>query len=229
VQHGRAEQGHAQRSNRLLEQGLLALALGGLLLLVPVLFGPGGPIAPAASMLRLPGLLLAAVGGLLLVSHVIVRRRAIRAWAHTHFSNHMALMEWTPELLQALAPAQFETMCAALFQQGGKRLRSRIRADNGALDLRFKAREPRGPVSLVRCMYLPVGEVSVPQLLHFYAVLTAHTLKRGTFATNASFSAEALRFARENGIQTLDGADLLAMIGQHSPAEQQALMQQVLR
>lgn len=218
----------AHRSNRLLEQGLLALALGGLFLLAAALLGGSERLAAAVAVLRLPGLLLLAVGALLLLAHAVVRRRAIRAWAHTHLAAGTA-MEWTPELLQALAPAQFERLCSELFQQGGWRLRARQRADNGALDLRLRAREMRGAASIVRCAYLPAGEVDTAQLLHYYGVLAAHTLKRGTFATNASFSADALRFARAHGIDTLDGGDLLALIGRCTTLEQQQLMQRVLR
>lgn len=215
------------RSNRLLEQGLLAAALGGLFLLVAALLAGSDKLAAAVAVLRVPGLLLLAIGALLLLSHAVVRRRAIRAWAHTHLAPHVG-MEWTPELLAALAPAQFERLCAELFQQGGWRLRARQRADNGALDLRLRAREMRGAVSLVRCMYLPAGEVGTAHLLHYYGVLAAHTLKRGTFATNASFSPGALRFAREHGIDTLDGGDLLAWVARQPPRDRQALLEQVL-
>jgi len=221
------ESAGARRSNRLLEQGLLALALGGLFLLLAAVLGEGERLATAAGVLRVPGLLLVGVGALLLLSHAVVRRRSIRAWAHTHLAAHTA-MDWSPELLQALAPAQFERLCAQLLQQGGWRLRSRQRADDGALDLRLRARDLRGAVSVVRCLHLPAGEVDTAHLLRYYGVLAAHTLKRGTFATNASFSAEALRFAREHRIDTLDGGDLLAMVSRQPQRERQALLEQVL-
>ncbi len=216
--------GKGRGTRHLLHQGALALALGALFLALPGL----GLLPSAASWLRGAGLLLAGVGALLLLSHAIVRRRAIRAWAHTHLSARHVIGDWSPLLLQALAPVQFEALCAALFQQNGFEVRSRVRSDDGALDLRLHTRGERRAISIVRCKHMAHGPVGIDHMLHYYGVLAAHTLKHGTYATNGGFTAEALRFASENGIRALDGEDLLAMITRRKREQQQELLEKVL-
>lgn len=216
--------GRRRGTRHLLHQGALALALGALFLGVPGL----GLLPSAAGWLRGAGALLVAVGGLLLLSHAVVRRRAIRAWAHTHLSARHVIGDWSPLLLQALAPVQFEALCAALFQQNGFEVRARVRSDDAALDLRLHTRGERRAISIVRCKHMAHGPVGLEHMLHYYGVLAAHTLKHGTYATNGGFTAEALRFASENGIRALDGEDLLAMITRRRREQQQELLEKVL-
>jgi hypothetical protein len=216
--------GQARAARHLLHQGVLAVTLGALFLALPWF----GLLQAASGWLRGAGMLLTAVGVVLLLSHLVVQRRAIRAWAHTHLSARHVIGDWSPLLLQALAPVQFEALCAALFQQNGFEVRARVRSDDGAMDLRLHARGERRAISIVRCKHLAHGEVGIEHMLHYYGVLAAHTLKHGTYATNGGFTAEALRFATENGIRALDGEDLLAMITRRKREQQQELLEKVL-
>ena len=54
--------------------------------------------------------------------------------------------------------------------------------------------------------------------------MTSNALKRGTFATSSTFTAGAIEFAKDNGINLLDGAALLRQIARRSTEDQQALL-----
>jgi hypothetical protein len=231
VQQDGAADKVSRRPDRLLVQGFVALALSAVFIAPALVLDTLEPLRTALRFLLIPGFLLALIGTVLLVSHLIVRRRAIRAWAHTHLAPRFPVGDWDSELLQGLAPAQFEALCVAFFQQAGFEVRSRQRSEDGALDLRLYARAPEAPhqpLALVRCKYLGAGRVGLPEMLHYYGVLAAHTLKRGTYATNAGFSDEAMRFAAQHGIRTVDGDELLAQIARRSPQQRQALLDRVL-
>ena len=58
----------------------------------------------------------------------------------------------------------------------------------------------------------------------FFGVMASHQLKRGTYATTSTYTADALAFAKANSIHTLDGAGLLQLIARRTPARQQALL-----
>ena len=51
-----------------------------------------------------------------------------------------------------------------------------------------------------------------------------HQLHNGSYVTSSTFTAEAAAFAKANGIQMLDGAALLKLIGQRTPEQQAALL-----
>lgn len=54
--------------------------------------------------------------------------------------------------------------------------------------------------------------------------MASHGLKRGTYATSSTFTTDALRFAKANGISALDGVGLAALIAKRTPDQQQDLL-----
>jgi hypothetical protein len=52
----------------------------------------------------------------------------------------------------------------------------------------------------------------------------SHQLKRGTYATTSTYTPDAQQFAKDNGINALDGAGLLALIAKRMPNQQQELL-----
>jgi len=64
----------------------------------------------------------------------------------------------------------------------------------------------------------------VKEMREFLGVMTANKLRNGTFVTSSTFTADALAFAADNGIQAQDGAALLKLIGQRTPEQQAALL-----
>lgn len=66
--------------------------------------------------------------------------------------------------------------------------------------------------------------VGVRELREFLGVVTAHGIKRGTYATSSTFTTDALAFAKANGINAQDGDSLLRMIQSKTPEQQEELM-----
>ena len=58
----------------------------------------------------------------------------------------------------------------------------------------------------------------------FFGVMASHQLKRGIYATTSTYTADALQFAKANGINAMDGPALLALIAKRTPEQQQALL-----
>lgn len=54
--------------------------------------------------------------------------------------------------------------------------------------------------------------------------MAAHDIRRGQFATSATFTVEAEAFARENGVMLHDATGLLNLIAKRTPEQQQALL-----
>ncbi|HMA08230.1 MAG TPA: restriction endonuclease, partial [Ramlibacter sp.] len=80
------------------------------------------------------------------------------------------------------------------------------------------------PAAVVHCRHWPGKPVGIEELRDFFRVMASRKLHRGTFATSSTFNADALQFARENGISVLDGPRLLAQIASRTPAQQHALL-----
>jgi restriction system protein len=56
-------------------------------------------------------------------------------------------------------------------------------------------------------------------------VMVSKGLKRGTYATTSRYTADALEFAKANGINAQDGAGLLKLIAQRTPEQQARLLE----
>jgi restriction system protein len=120
---------------------------------------------------------------------------------------------------------RFETLCAELFAQAGFEARSQSHGADGGVDIWLYSRNAEGPAAVVQCKHWRGKPVGIKEVREFLGVMASRQLARGTYATTSTFTTEALRFARENGIHTLDGAGLLALIAKRSPDQQRALLQ----
>ena len=79
-------------------------------------------------------------------------------------------------------------------------------------------------MGVVQCKHWQGKPVDVQQMREFLGVLAHHGLKRGTYATTSRFTADALAFARANGINAQDGDALLRLIATRTPEQQAALL-----
>lgn len=131
---------------------------------------------------------------------------------------------WGPQVLAQIEWRRFEAVCEALFAQAGFRTQAQSHGADGGVDIWLHSRHAQGPVAVVQCKHWLARPVGVKELREFYGVMSAHRLRRGTFATSGRYTPDALEFARGNGIHTLDGAGLLALIAQRTPAQQQHLL-----
>ena len=107
----------------------------------------------------------------------------------------------------------------ALFAQAGFETRSLSHGADGGVDIWLYSRnQPDGkPVSLVQRKHWTSRPVGVDKVRELRGVMAARDVRRGQFATTSTFTADAIAFGRDNGIDLLDVRGLLALIAQRTP------------
>ena len=139
-------------------------------------------------------------------------------------SAHQRLTHWTSEVFAAIEWRRFEAVCEALFAQAGFETRAQSHGPDGGVEIWLHSRNASGPVAVVQCKHWQGKPVPVGAVREFLGAMAAHKVARGTYATSSSFTADALAFARANGINAQDGAGLLRLIDQRTPEQQAALL-----
>lgn len=132
--------------------------------------------------------------------------------------------QWSADVFAAIEWRRFEAVCARLFEQAGFQIRMQPRGPDGSAEIWLHSRNADGPVAIVLCKHWMGKNVGVTELREFVNLLTAHHLTRGTFATVATYTPSALRFAKDHSINALDGTGLLSLIAKRTPAQQQELL-----
>lgn len=123
------------------------------------------------------------------------------------------LARWSPQVFADIEWRRFEAVCEKLFAQAGFETKSQSHGADGGVDIWLHSRNAEGPVA-----------VGVKEIREFFGVMASHKLTRGTYATTSAYTADAQRFAKDNGINTLGGAGLLALISKRTPEQQKALL-----
>lgn len=142
-----------------------------------------------------------------------------------HANKTSALInEWSMAVFAAIEWRRFEAVCEALFAQAGFETHAQSHGADGGVDIWLHSRNSPGPAAVVQCKHWQSKPVGVREMREFFGVMASHKLRRGTYATTSTYTAEALEFARANGIHTLDGAGLLQLIARRTPAQQEALL-----
>ncbi len=135
---------------------------------------------------------------------------------------------WTAELLARLSPHQFDAVCGTLFAQSGLETRVQAHGPAGGVTIwlfsRNAQQDKNNPVAVAVCRLWPGQPVAVRQVHPLLAMMAARQLKRATYASTSTFTDNARKFAKYNGINVLDTAGLLALIATRTPAQQQALL-----
>lgn len=132
--------------------------------------------------------------------------------------------QWSAQVFDLIEWRRFEIVCESLFGQAGFQARSQSHGADGGVDIWLHATGFTQPVAVVQCKHWKNRPVPVEQIRAFFGVMTANDLKRGTFATSSTFTADALAFGRANGINMQDGAGLLTLIRARSPEQQADLL-----
>ncbi|MDD2924431.1 restriction endonuclease [Rhodoferax sp.] len=210
-------------------------------------------MAAVASGLRMPGWMALAAGVLLLGIHHITKAKGEKlahqgprasepkeqeALRDIREPNHMVRREpylpapqiheaatsWSPAVFAAIEWRRFEAVCEKLFAQAGFETRSQSHGADGGVDIWLHSRNAEGPVAIVQCKHWQGKPVGVKEMREFFGVMSAHQLRRGTYATTSTYTADARQFAKDNGINALDGHGLLALIAKRTPEQQRALL-----
>lgn len=139
-------------------------------------------------------------------------------------STRQPATKWSPAVFAAIEWRRFEAVCEALFAQAGFATRSQSHGADGGVDIWLHSANAEGPVAVVQCKHWNGKAVTVKEIREFFGVMASHQLKRGTYATTSTYTADAQQFAKDNGINALDGAALLSLIAKRTPEQQQALL-----
>ena len=131
---------------------------------------------------------------------------------------------WSPAVFAAIEWRRFEAVCEALFAQAGFETRSQSHGADGGVDIWLHSANAQGPVAVVQCKHWQGKAVGVKEIREFFGVMASHQLKRGTYATTSTYTADAQKFAKDNGINAMDGPALLGLIAKRTPEQQQALL-----
>jgi restriction system protein len=133
--------------------------------------------------------------------------------------------QWSAEVFDVIEWRRFEALVEALFQQAGFETKSQSHGADQGVDIWLHSRnQPGAPVSIVQCKHWSGKKVGVDKMRELRGVMAAFEIKRGQYATSSSFTADALSFARENGINPLDANGLLTLIAKRTPEQQKALL-----
>jgi restriction system protein len=131
---------------------------------------------------------------------------------------------WSPRVFEDIGWRRFEALCASLFAQPDLEVREDSYGADGGVDLWLHSPGADRPAAVVHCRHRLGKPVGVEDLREFHGVMAQRKLHYGKFATSSTFTDDARQFAKDNGISTLDGQDLLELISRRTPAEQQSLL-----
>ncbi|NPC56317.1 restriction endonuclease [Caenimonas soli] len=141
-----------------------------------------------------------------------------------HRGERPPATDWSPRVFEDIEWRRFEALCASLFGQAGFETRAQSHGADGGVDIWLYSQHAEGPAAVVQCKHWLGKPVGVKEMREFYGVMASHKLQRGTFAATSTFTEEARRFAKDNGISALDGQGLLALISTRTPAQQESLL-----
>lgn len=136
----------------------------------------------------------------------------------------VAATSWSLAVFSAIEWRRFEAVCEKLFGQAGFETKSQSHGADGGVDIWLHSRNAEGPVAVVQCKHWQGKAVGVKEVREFLGVMASNKLQRGTYATTSTYTADAQQFAKDNGINALDGKGLLTLIAKRTPEQQQALL-----
>ena len=134
-------------------------------------------------------------------------------------------VSWNKQVFADIEWRRFEAVCESLFAQSGLKTKSQSHGADGGVDVWMYSAHAEGPVSIAQCKHWRGEVVSVKEIREFFGVMSSHKLQRGTFVTTSTFTADAQKFANENGINALDGDKLLKLIATRTPEQQKELLE----
>ena len=133
-------------------------------------------------------------------------------------------VSWNKQVFTDIEWRRFEAVCERLFAQSGFKTKSQSHGADGGVDVWMYSAHAEGPVSIAQCKHWRGEVVTVKEIREFFGVMSSHKLQRGTFVTTSTFTADAQKFANENGINALDGDKLLKLITTRTSEQQKELL-----
>ena len=131
---------------------------------------------------------------------------------------------WSLDVFAHIDAPRFAVVCETWFCWAGFDTRSESLRCSAGVDIWLHAPKMASPVAIVRCKHGQDKPVGLQEMRDFLGVVTTCKTAHGTFTTTSTYTPEALQFARDNGIDAVDGAGLLQRIKTRTRQSQQALL-----
>ena len=131
---------------------------------------------------------------------------------------------WSLDVFASIDAQRFAAVCETWFSWAGFDTRTQAHRTDGGVDIWLHAARMPGPVAIVRCKHWFNQPVGLQEMKEFLGVVANHQSAHGTYTTTSTYTPEALQFAREHGIDAVDGRGLLRRIQTRTRQRQQALL-----
>ena len=131
---------------------------------------------------------------------------------------------WSLDVFAAIDAQRFAAVCETWFSWAGFDTRSEAHRTNEGVDIWLHAARMPGPVAIVRCKHWLDKPVGLQEMKEFLGLVATFQSAHGTYTTTSTYTPEALQFAKENGIDAVDGRSLLRRIQTRTRQRQQALL-----
>lgn len=131
---------------------------------------------------------------------------------------------WSLDVFAAIDAQRFAAVCETWFSWAGFDTRTQSHRTDGGVDIWLHAARMPGPVAIVRCKHWLNRPVGLQEMKEFLGVVANFQSAHGTYTTTSTYTPEALQFARDNGIDAVDGRGLLRRIQTRTRQRQQDLL-----
>jgi hypothetical protein len=115
----------------------------------------------------------------------------------------------TTDWLRGLGWREFENLIANAYRLQGYQTTLTKDGADGGIDLVLSRQDER---ILVQCKHWRSFQVGAPVVRELLGLVVAHRATQGIVVTSGRFSQEAMAFAREQGIQLLDGTETMQLV-----------------
>ena len=132
--------------------------------------------------------------------------------------------KWSPELLKQLEWRRFEELCAAYYEALGLTVRVTPAGTEGSMDILLHEQGSDRPNSIARGKAWDAYRVGVKAVRELRSAMAAAKVREGVLLTSGRFTQEAVNLAKQEGIQTIDGAALLEKMAALPPEKALALL-----
>lgn len=131
---------------------------------------------------------------------------------------------WTLDVFAHIDAQRFAAVCETWFSWAGFDTRRECHRTAQGVDIWLHAPRLERPVAFVRCKHAQNKPVELQEIREFLGIVSTCKDVHGTFTTTSTYTPEALAFANDNGIEVVDGNDLLRRILTRTRHSQEALL-----
>jgi restriction system protein len=128
------------------------------------------------------------------------------------------------EVLQQLEWRRFEVVCTEFLNTLGFQAKETKTGADGGVDIVLHRTGDSRPMAIAQCKAWRTRPVGVKPVRELYGVMAAEKVEHGIFLTTSAYTQEASEFAAGKNLELVDGAKLMAFIGQLNATAQAGLL-----